>query len=71
MFSRSAGLVIKNVGGAALDAIIEEREKAGAYRSLTDFCIRIDSAKVNRKEILPVRCQMWRVRNGSGNVCRI
>ena len=23
---------VKNVGGAALDAIIEEREKAGAYR---------------------------------------
>ena len=42
---------VKNVGGAALDAIIEEREKAGAYRSLTDFCIRIDSAKVNRKVI--------------------
>ena len=42
---------VKNVGGAALDSIIEEREKNGVYSSLADFCGRIDSARVNRKVI--------------------
>ena len=42
---------IKNVGGAALDALIAEREANGAYHSLTDFCTRVDGAKVNRKVI--------------------
>lgn len=42
---------VKNVGGAALVSIIEEREKNGAYKSLGDFCSRIDSARVNRKVI--------------------
>ncbi len=42
---------IKGVGSAALDSIIEEREKGGPYTSLTDFCTRIDSGKVNRKVI--------------------
>ncbi len=42
---------IKNVGAAALDAIIAEREAKGDYRSLTDFCVRVDATKVNRKVI--------------------
>lgn len=42
---------IKNVGAAALDAIIAEREAKGSYRSLTDFCVRVDGTKVNRKVI--------------------
>nr|WP_321466840.1 DNA polymerase III subunit alpha [uncultured Desulfobulbus sp.] len=42
---------VKNVGGAALDSIIEERETSGPYRSLSDFCSRVDSSKVNRKVI--------------------
>ncbi len=42
---------VKNVGGAALDSIIEEREENGPYSSLADFCGRIDSARVNRKVI--------------------
>ncbi len=42
---------VKNVGGAALDSIIEEREKNGPYSSLADFCGRIDSTRVNRKVI--------------------
>ncbi len=40
---------VKNVGGAALDSIIEERRNSGAYSSLTDFCARVDSSRVNRK----------------------
>ncbi len=40
---------VKNVGGAALISIIEEREKNGIYTSLSDFCGRIDPSRVNRK----------------------
>ncbi|MHB8790358.1 MAG: DNA polymerase III subunit alpha [Desulfobulbaceae bacterium] len=42
---------VKNVGGAALISIIEEREAHGPYTSLNDFCGRIDSSRVNRKVI--------------------
>ncbi|MDH3330008.1 MAG: DNA polymerase III subunit alpha, partial [Desulfobulbaceae bacterium] len=42
---------VKNVGGAALISIIEEREENGIYTSLGDFCSRIDSSRVNRKVI--------------------
>ncbi len=42
---------VKNVGGAALDSIIEERTDNGVYASLADFCGRIDSSRVNRKVI--------------------
>jgi len=42
---------VKNVGGAALDSIIEERQANGFYRSLPDFCARIDSRRVNRRVI--------------------
>ncbi len=42
---------VKNVGGAALDSIIEERKQNGPYTSLSDFCSRIDSGKVNKKVI--------------------
>ncbi len=42
---------IKNVGEAALDIIIEERQKNGAYKSISDFCNRVDSRKVNSRVI--------------------
>lgn len=42
---------VKNVGGAALDSIIEVREKDGPYKSLGDFCARIDTRKVNKRVI--------------------
>ncbi len=42
---------VKNVGGAALDSIIEERGKNGPFESLEDFCARIDPRKVNRRVI--------------------
>ncbi|OQY19466.1 MAG: DNA polymerase III subunit alpha [Desulfobacteraceae bacterium 4572_35.1] len=41
---------VKGVGSAALESIIEER-KSGAYRSLHDFCQRVDLSKVNKKVI--------------------
>jgi DNA polymerase-3 subunit alpha len=42
---------VKNVGDAALDAILTEREERGKYRSLFDFCMRVDTRKVNRRVI--------------------
>ncbi|MBW2472270.1 MAG: DNA polymerase III subunit alpha, partial [Deltaproteobacteria bacterium] len=40
---------VKNVGGAALDSIIEERFNDGPYKSLEDFCCRVDLRRVNRR----------------------
>ena len=42
---------VKNVGGSALDSIIEERQKKGNYKSLSDFCNRVDSRRVNSRVI--------------------
>jgi len=39
---------IKNLGEAAMRAIIEERETNGAYKSVFDFCSRLDSSAVNK-----------------------
>ena len=39
---------IKNVGVAAIDAILSSRE-AGVFASLSDFCQRTDGQKVNKK----------------------
>jgi len=44
------GLVaIKQVGEAVCDAIIEEREKNGEYKSIFDFCKRLDSKYINKR----------------------
>ena len=40
---------IKNVGIAAVNAIVEERRKNGEYKSFTDFCERIQDEAVNKK----------------------
>jgi DNA polymerase-3 subunit alpha len=40
---------IKNVGEAAMESAIEERERNGPFKSLEDFCSRLDSRKVNKK----------------------
>ncbi len=42
---------IKNVGELAMAAAVEERERAGNFRSVDDFCSRVDSKKVNRKVV--------------------
>ena len=42
---------IKNVGQAAIETILSARQQDGAFRSLTDFCQRVDSQKVNKKVI--------------------
>src|SRR5437763_3967304 len=52
------GLVaVKNVGAAAVDAVIAAREKDGPFTSLWDFCERVDCRAVNKKAIESlVRC---------------
>ena len=42
---------VKNVGGSALDSIVEERLAGGPYSSLSDFCNRVDSRRVNSRVI--------------------
>ena len=41
---------IKGVGEGAIEAILEAR-KAGPFKSLFDFCERVDSRRVNRKVV--------------------
>ncbi len=42
-------LAVKNVGDSAIESIIQAREGAGPFRSLTDFCSRVDVRLTNRK----------------------
>jgi DNA polymerase-3 subunit alpha len=42
---------IKGCGGGAADVIVNERAERGSYKSLFDFCERIDSRSVNRSTI--------------------
>lgn len=42
---------VKNVGESALDSIIEEREENGRFTSLSNFCNRVDSRRVNSRVI--------------------
>lgn len=40
---------VKNVGENAVDAILEAREAGEAFKTLSDFCTRVDLRKVNRR----------------------
>lgn len=42
---------IKNVGAAAVESIVAARQEAGEFRSLWDFCERVDLGAVNRRMI--------------------
>jgi DNA polymerase-3 subunit alpha len=42
---------VKGVGQGAVEAILESRGQDGPFRSLFDFCNRVDSQKVNRRVI--------------------
>jgi DNA polymerase-3 subunit alpha len=48
---RFALSAIKGVGEAAVDAIIEEREKGGEYKDLFDVCARVNLRAVNKKSL--------------------
>jgi DNA polymerase III subunit alpha len=48
---------VKNVGAAAVDAIVAAREEGGPFTSLWDFCERVDCRAVNKKAIESlIRC---------------
>ncbi len=40
---------VKNVGETAIDVILSSRQESGPFRSIFEFCERIDSQKVNRR----------------------
>jgi DNA polymerase-3 subunit alpha len=40
---------IKNVGAGAMESAIADRQKKGRFKSIEDFCSRLDSRTVNRK----------------------
>ncbi|MBM4372064.1 MAG: DNA polymerase III subunit alpha, partial [Deltaproteobacteria bacterium] len=42
---------VKNVGASAIEAILEERDAGGPFGSFFDFCVRVDSRRVNRRVI--------------------
>lgn len=42
---------IKGVGEGVVEAIVEQRKKGGAFQSLFDFCLRIDTKKIGKKTI--------------------
>ncbi len=42
---------IKNVGESAMAAAIEDRAKDGEFKSMEDFCARVDSKKTNKKSL--------------------
>ncbi|MEA3493161.1 MAG: DNA polymerase III subunit alpha [Candidatus Margulisiibacteriota bacterium] len=42
---------VRNVGVAAIDCIIERKKSDGYFKSLTDFCQRVDTRAVNKKVI--------------------
>ena len=48
---------IKNVGEGPVEALLEARDAGGPFRSLFDFCQRIDTRRVNRRVLESlVRC---------------
>ena len=42
---------IKGVGRNAVDAVIEERERNGAFENIAEFCRRVNLDKVNRRAL--------------------
>lgn len=46
------GLVaVKGVGDNAIEAIVNAREQGGSFRSLQDFCERVDTKQVNKRAV--------------------
>ncbi len=43
--------VVKNVGDAAAESIVEARTKGGPFRSLDDFCARVNLRALNRRAL--------------------
>jgi DNA polymerase-3 subunit alpha len=57
---------VKNVGAAAVDAMLEARSEDGPFQSIWDFCERVDCRAVNKKAIESlVRCGAFDTLHGS------
>jgi DNA polymerase-3 subunit alpha len=48
---RYALAALKNVGFAAMELVVEERNKNGEFKSLFDFAGRLDSKAINKRQI--------------------
>ena len=44
-----AGIAVKGVGEAPVEAILEAREKGGPFKDLFDFCARVDLKRLNKR----------------------
>ncbi len=42
---------VKNVGDKAVDAIVAERERDGAFRNIFDFCRRVTGEEINKRAV--------------------
>ncbi|HUG26246.1 DNA polymerase III subunit alpha [Piscinibacter sp.] len=42
---------IKGTGQSAIEAIIQAREESGAFKSLFDFCARVDRSRINKRTV--------------------
>lgn len=42
---------VKNIGEAAIESIVENRNKEGDFKNLYDFCERVNVGKVNKKVV--------------------
>jgi len=48
---RYALAALKNVGVAAMDALVEERQKNGPFKDIFDFVERLDSKVINKRQM--------------------
>jgi len=42
---------IKGTGQGAIEALVEAREQSGPFRSLFDFCARVDRTRINKRAV--------------------
>jgi len=42
---------IKGTGQGAIEAVVQQRDEAGPYKSLFDFCARVDRTRVNKRVV--------------------
>jgi DNA polymerase-3 subunit alpha len=48
---RTGLIAVKNVGTSAIESILQTRKEDGDFKSLEDFCARVDTRKVNKRVI--------------------
>ncbi|MCH8997325.1 MAG: DNA polymerase III subunit alpha [Proteobacteria bacterium] len=53
---RYALAAVKNVGRAAMDALVAERDRNGPFKSLGDLAERVDARAVNKRQIESLAC---------------